>query len=329
MAVCGYLRDRKRGRVQRSSSDYAPPRHLARWTLVSSYLYLFLSHSAHDLTSAFPFNQPALPGLQSKSTTPFRLRECRSDPTHTLARFWPGEKEAQHTPRIRTVHYPQLSNQQVCKKRIRPSLIEPLISDHPASFPPIHIPLNVTRVQLICPSSAFNLPMSSATYIPLTRLSSSDYFPAPQFSPHAPFTSYFSRRRAVLALIAATSVVTLVLFLKTSNAHEDDFDYDGIPLNPSYHPSYIAIPVPNSLPPSSQPKLRPVRDLPLYCLDRYYALGGTCHDGSGPVPLDIVWTWVNGSDPLFSDARQKAAQSYDHDDPYRPIKSNNPSRMFR
>ena len=100
-------------------------------------------------------------------------------------------------------------------------------------------------------------------------------------------------------------------------------------MNPSYHPSYIAIPVPDSLPTSSQPKLRPVRDLPTHCLDQYYSLGDICHDGLGPVPLDVVWTWVNGSDPLFSDAREQAAQSYDRDDPYRPIKSNNPSRMFR
>ncbi|KAI1789382.1 hypothetical protein LXA43DRAFT_893004 [Ganoderma leucocontextum] len=171
--------------------------------------------------------------------------------------------------------------------------------------------------------------MSSASYIPLTQISSSEYLPSPQIPLHASFASYFSRRRAVLALIAATSVVTLVLFLKVSNAHEGDFDYAGIPMNPSYQPSYIAIPVPNSLPASSQPKLRPVRDLPTRCLDRYYSLGGVCHDGLGPVPIDVVWTWVNGSDPLFSDAREQAAQSYDNDDPYRPIKSNNPSRMFR
>nr|VWO99700.1 Uncharacterized protein [Ganoderma boninense] len=171
--------------------------------------------------------------------------------------------------------------------------------------------------------------MSTTSYIPLTRISSSEYLPTPRIPSHASFASYFSRRRAVLALIAATSVVTLVLFLKTSNAHEDDFDYGAIPMNPSYHPSYIAIPLPKSLPASSQPKLRPVRDVPIRCLDRYYALGGDCHDGLGPIPLDVVWTWVNGSDPLFSDARTQAAQSYDHDDPYRPIKSNNPSRMFR
>ncbi|TBU22887.1 hypothetical protein BD311DRAFT_675085 [Dichomitus squalens] len=171
--------------------------------------------------------------------------------------------------------------------------------------------------------------MSSASYIPLTQIPPSELPWPPKPSLRPSFALYFSRRRAVLALIAATSVVTLVLFLKVSSSHEDDLDDVGTPITPRYQPSYIAIPVPNSLPPSSHPKLRPVRDLPSHCLDQYYSSGGVCHDGLGPLPLDVIWTWVNGSDPLFRDAREHATKSYDNTDPYRPIKSNNPSRMFR
>ena len=104
--------------------------------------------------------------------------------------------------------------------------------------------------------------MSSASYIPLTQISSSEYRWPPQAAPRSSrpsFVSYFSRRRAVFILIIATSVVTLVLFLKVSSGfHEDDLDTTGT-IGALYQPSYIAIPVPDSLPPSSHPKLRPVR----------------------------------------------------------------------
>ncbi|KAI0718280.1 hypothetical protein C8T65DRAFT_737499 [Cerioporus squamosus] len=151
--------------------------------------------------------------------------------------------------------------------------------------------------------------MSSANYIPLTQISPSE--------------------RAVLALVAASSVVTLFVFLKLSLASADDFDDIEFRVNPLYQPSYIAIPVADSLPEAARPKLRPVRDLPTECLEDYYVSGLPCHDRQGPVPMDVIWTWVNGSDPLFIDSRTRAANSYDRDDPYRPIQSNNPSRMFR
>ncbi|RPD56204.1 hypothetical protein L226DRAFT_535831 [Lentinus tigrinus ALCF2SS1-7] len=174
--------------------------------------------------------------------------------------------------------------------------------------------------------------MSSANYIPLTQISPSEY----RWHPRTPTThaasslsSYFSRKRAVLALVATSSVITLFVFLKLSLGSADDFDDIEFHVNPLYQPSYIAIPVPDFLPDAARPKLRPVRDLPTECLEQYYVSGLPCHDGQGPVPMDVIWTWVNGSDPLFIDSRTRAANSYAKDDPYRPIKSNNPSRMFR
>ncbi|TFK86284.1 hypothetical protein K466DRAFT_493131 [Polyporus arcularius HHB13444] len=174
--------------------------------------------------------------------------------------------------------------------------------------------------------------MSSANYIPLTQISPDEYHwhpKSPASHARSSLASYFSRRRAILALVAASSVITLFVFLKLSLASQDEFDEIEFHVNPLYQPSYIAIPVPDSLPDAARPKLRPVRDLPTECLEHYYVSGLPCHDGQGPVPMDVIWTWVNGSDPLFIDSRTHAANSYAQDDPYRPIKSNNPSRMFR
>ena len=172
--------------------------------------------------------------------------------------------------------------------------------------------------------------MSSANYIPLTQISPSEFFWSPKAALAPTHSSWISRKRALLALVAATSLVTLLVFFKISVYH-DDFTLEDIAfrINPAYQPSYIAIPVPDALPPAAHPRIRPVRELPTECLERYYASGLSCHDGKGPVPMDIVWTWVNGSDPLFLDARERAANSFDENDPTRPIQSNNPSRMFR
>ncbi|KAI0768964.1 hypothetical protein BD413DRAFT_478467 [Trametes elegans] len=174
--------------------------------------------------------------------------------------------------------------------------------------------------------------MSSATYIPLTQISPSEYTWSPKHPlPSSALRQYFTRRRAVYALVATTSVLTLLLFLRLSFAHGDDYDDfdDYEPFNVTGQPSYIAIPVRHALPETAQPKLRPTRDLPLDCLDRYYSSGLLCHDSLGPVPMDVLWTWVNGTDPLFAAAKQRAVDRYAPDDPFRPIKKNNPARMFR
>ncbi|KAI0671047.1 hypothetical protein C8Q78DRAFT_973893 [Trametes maxima] len=172
--------------------------------------------------------------------------------------------------------------------------------------------------------------MSAATYIPLTQISPDEFTWTPRRPRPSLFRSYFSRRRAVYALIAATSLLTVLVFLKVSVGHEDDHEQDDLDdLEDHYHPSYIAIPVADSLPAAARPKLRPVRDLPAHCLDAYYQSGQPCHDSAGPMPMDVLWTWVNGSDPLFSETKDRVVSQLAPNDPYRPIKKNSPSRMFR
>lgn len=47
--------------------------------------------------------------------------------------------------------------------------------------------------------------------------------------------------------------------------------------------------------------LQEVRRLPSHCVDDYFAKGVPCHASPDP-PLDVVWTWVNGSDRLFQES---------------------------
>ncbi|KAL7279706.1 hypothetical protein ACG7TL_006113 [Trametes sanguinea] len=140
--------------------------------------------------------------------------------------------------------------------------------------------------------------------------------------------TYFTRRRAEYAFVVT---IALLVLLKTA-VHRDDSFYEAdetldIPVNPDYQPSYIAVPVPPGLPSSALPKLRPVRDLPSHCLDTHYISGKLCHDTLGPASMDVVWTWVNGSDPLFAKAKERALANVDPHDPYRPVHKNNPSRI--
>lgn len=55
----------------------------------------------------------------------------------------------------------------------------------------------------------------------------------------------------------------------------------------------------------SKSALQARRLLPTTCIDDYFTTGAFCNDGTR-TSFDIVWTWVNGSDPLLRQARQKA-----------------------
>ncbi|KAF8501253.1 hypothetical protein JB92DRAFT_2976612 [Gautieria morchelliformis] len=69
---------------------------------------------------------------------------------------------------------------------------------------------------------------------------------------------------------------------------------------PPHDPTYIVFE-----PPIFQPRgtyldqpLQDTRRLLSHCRDGYFAEGAPCHAGPDP-PLDVVWTWSNGSDRLF------------------------------
>jgi hypothetical protein len=58
--------------------------------------------------------------------------------------------------------------------------------------------------------------------------------------------------------------------------------------------------------------LRPYRPLPAECIDSYYTNGTSCSDGQRTT-FDVIWTWVNGSDPMIMQARAKAMATLTHE----------------
>jgi hypothetical protein len=64
-------------------------------------------------------------------------------------------------------------------------------------------------------------------------------------------------------------------------------------------------------PSSPFPRLLATPSLPLHCLDEWIAQGKhSCKGRSAgsDLKLDIVWTWVNGSDVRWKDAMRRASQ---------------------
>lgn len=74
--------------------------------------------------------------------------------------------------------------------------------------------------------------------------------------------------------------------------------------------------------------LKPTSPLSDACLDGHLAQGELCYNPQQP-PLDVLWTWVNGSDILLQDAKAQVENSYPADAPYRPNRSWKQARQFR
>jgi len=92
-----------------------------------------------------------------------------------------------------------------------------------------------------------------------------------------------------------------------------------------YHGSYLPF-----IPPSPSPPLTglllPVQGLPSSCIGDYFTNGAPCFDSRRP--LDVLWTWVNGSDIFLQEEKEAAEKKLKPDDPYRPVKKNQ-ARQYR
>jgi hypothetical protein len=77
--------------------------------------------------------------------------------------------------------------------------------------------------------------------------------------------------------------------------------------DPQYAHHSLALPVGSSL--------RPYRPLPAECIDSYYTNGTSCSDGQRTT-FDVIWTWVNGSDPMIIQARAKAMAALTRESEY-------------
>ncbi|TFY57965.1 hypothetical protein EVJ58_g6702 [Rhodofomes roseus] len=138
--------------------------------------------------------------------------------------------------------------------------------------------------------------------------------------------AYYLRRRFVLATAFAASLLFLFVYLR--HAFQDLDDELGLTARLE-STSYIPFQLPRlPLPPPLRTPLRPVRDLRASCLDPHFSLGEQCL-GDHVDPLDVLWTWVNGSDFLLEEAKELAQSHYDKNDPYRPVKTVTQARLYR
>lgn len=92
----------------------------------------------------------------------------------------------------------------------------------------------------------------------------------------------------------------------------------------NYHP----IPFSDASTPVEQVVLA-TEDFDLACLEKYFTRGEPCRTRSKP-DIDVVWTWVNGSDPLFDAVKTETEQEiWLVDKPSRPPQSLTSQRCYR
>lgn len=151
--------------------------------------------------------------------------------------------------------------------------------------------------------------------------------PLPALSNRSPASSQpRSVRRAVQAVFLLVTVVSALLFLENVSylsASRGDSQLHGTGNVVTHSASdvfYIRFRPPAKV---SMPRtLRPSLSLPSSCLDSHIATGGLCYNPAEP-KLDVVWTWVNGSDELLHDAKTRVETSLPLDNPYRPYRPGN------
>lgn len=143
-------------------------------------------------------------------------------------------------------------------------------------------------------------------------------------------TCAISRRRLIVWVGAALCLASFLLIAYFHGpAIVEGVDVLWFPPNSyyGYHGSYLPFIPPPPASHSIKRPLLPVQDLPSSCLEDYFVTGAPCYD---PVrrPMDVLWTWVNGSDLFLQQEKQAAEKRLGDHDPYRPIKKNQ-ARQYR
>lgn len=169
---------------------------------------------------------------------------------------------------------------------------------------------------------------SDAIYIQLTNYPDLPTHAPSPVSPRLPVPRVLSRRRAAVLALSAVSLLSLFAFLRRSLTDVDSAQYP-YGFDPSVDlQAYLPLRIPDTKPARSPPLL-PTHNLPPSCIDAYFTSGEPCYDPDVP-QLDVVWTWVNGSDPLLQQAKESAQEALDSSaDPYRPQHSSAQARMYR
>ena len=138
-----------------------------------------------------------------------------------------------------------------------------------------------------------------------------------------------SRRRTIIGAALVIVLLAFYLFVESTVTDDDDLDYSRIVLEyGEYGPVYIPFQFANLNQSSSTARLTPTQVLPDHCRDAYMSTGALCFDPYIK-PMDVVWTWVNGSDPLLQEAKWRTESKFSGDDPYRPHSSSQQERQYR
>lgn len=142
------------------------------------------------------------------------------------------------------------------------------------------------------------------------------------------------RRRATHVLFTLVALLALY-FLFGYNSHPQDelvrhsyavsapeLSIDSttyLPFRPAAHPTRVSSPV---------APLKPSGALPLSCLEDHIAYGKPCYNSESHL-MDVVWTWVNGSDNLLNESMLRVGRRYPAGDPYLPSTQRQQHRQFR
>lgn len=175
--------------------------------------------------------------------------------------------------------------------------------------------------------------MKYSDYIPLATTPTSGRL---QFDEHEiiharPHRSRHRRRWVILG--TGVSILLITLYFISVDLGNDAghifHDKPNVSFLPAFDAAYLPFEPPaQNLTDSDSTSLTPTQVLPDHCRDAYFSSGAVCYDPHLPA-MDIVWTWVNGSDPLLEAAKLDVESHFSADDPYRPKTSVPSVRQYR
>lgn len=151
------------------------------------------------------------------------------------------------------------------------------------------------------------------------------------------WTALWRRRRALHCSFLFVVALSVFLLFEYASFLFGAADEDGLPDSPDepgaggFDPALDSVYIPFQPPkhPSTPHRLKPSTPLPLACLDAHIAQGELCFNAAAP-RLDVLWTWVNGSDILLVDAKARVEDELaETNDPNGPSKSWKQVRQFR
>jgi hypothetical protein len=106
-----------------------------------------------------------------------------------------------------------------------------------------------------------------------------------------------------------------------------DFVNDSSIVFPTDSPQYLLFEPPKQeqAPTAKFNEIYDTKRLPLECLDAHIAKGAACNFGLDP-RLDVIWTWVNGSDKLLMESMSQTARQTQ---PKQSVSGKTNTRLYR